>query len=165
MARTHGHGNPDWTRDETILALALYFECGDALPSPRDARVRQLSELLRTLPYHSGNSRKESFRNPDGVAFRLQNLHNVATGRGLGNVSAMDRKIWAEFGSRPHEVRTLAQLTKAGINYTSALPDHTSPNDGEEFLEGRLLTAIHKARERNPNARKNCWHRGAEPGV
>jgi len=27
MAVTHGHGNPKWTRDETILALDLYFDC------------------------------------------------------------------------------------------------------------------------------------------
>lgn len=32
MARTQGHGNPNWTRDETILALDLYLELnGDVL--------------------------------------------------------------------------------------------------------------------------------------
>jgi hypothetical protein len=29
MARTHCHGNPKWTCDETILASNLYFDCHD----------------------------------------------------------------------------------------------------------------------------------------
>ncbi|SKB04168.1 hypothetical protein SAMN02745166_03999 [Prosthecobacter debontii] len=29
MAKTNGHGNPDWTREETILALALYVQLGE----------------------------------------------------------------------------------------------------------------------------------------
>ncbi|MBB5060889.1 hypothetical protein HDF16_005625 [Granulicella aggregans] len=73
MARTHGHGNPDWTRDETILALALYLETGEAVPSKKDPRVQRLSSTLRALPYHAEAARRETFRNPDGVAFKLQN--------------------------------------------------------------------------------------------
>ena len=84
MARTQGHGNPDWTRDETILALALYFDCGENVPSKSDPRVQQLSALLRGLPYHAEAARKETFRNPDGVGFKLHNLRSVATGKGLG---------------------------------------------------------------------------------
>jgi 5-methylcytosine-specific restriction protein A len=67
MARTHGHGNPKWTRDETMLALDLYFECGGNMPSGKDGRVQKLSKLLRSLPYHGAVLRKDSFRNPDGA--------------------------------------------------------------------------------------------------
>jgi|SRR5579872_1941347 len=154
MARTHGHGNPNWTRDETILALALYFGSNKAIPSRTDPRVRELSELLRSLPYHASASKKESFRNPDGVAFKLQNLHNVATGKGLGNVSEMDRQIWFEFSSRQHEVRSLATLIKAGVKFASAEIEPVDSYEDDEFFEGRLLTEIHKRRERNPNVRK-----------
>ena len=77
MAVTHGHGNPKWTRDETILALDLYFDCSGIIPSGSDERVQTLSQLLRALPYHDRASRKETFRNPDGVAFKLQNLRQV----------------------------------------------------------------------------------------
>lgn len=63
MARTHGHGNPDWTRDETILALALYLETGEAVPSKKDSRVQRLSSTLRALPYHAEAARRETFRN------------------------------------------------------------------------------------------------------
>src|SRR5437016_489117 len=104
MARTHGHGNPRWTRDEVILALDLYFKCGERIPSRDDARVQELSRLLRRLPHHEEESRKESFRNADGVAFKLQNLRQVATGRGLGNVSETDRVVWTEFGGQRDKV-------------------------------------------------------------
>ncbi len=50
MAVTQGHGNPNWTREEVILALALYQECGDKIPSSSDGRVSELSALLRSLP-------------------------------------------------------------------------------------------------------------------
>lgn len=70
MAVTSGQGNPKWTREETILALELYFETAPSVPGPKDPRVWGLSELLRSLPYHEGKSRNETFRNPDSAASR-----------------------------------------------------------------------------------------------
>ena len=154
MARTHGHGNPKWTRDETILALDLYFRCAEQIPSGDDVRVWQLSELLRQMPYHNAASRKASFRNPDGVAFKLQNIRQVATGKGLGNVSEMDRKVWSEFGSQPEKVKRLADLIRGGVVIAETLPEVTESNDEDEFFEGRVLTVLHKRRERDPNIRK-----------
>jgi 5-methylcytosine-specific restriction protein A len=155
MARTKGHGNPNWTRDETILALDLYFKSGSSLPSRIDPNVKVLSALLQSLPYHANSSKRESFRNADGVAFKIQNLHNVATGKGLGNVSEMDRKVWAEFGTRPDEVESLANLIRAGIKYSEALPRSIDSFEvDEEFFEGRVLTVLHKRRERHPALRR-----------
>ena len=108
MARTHGHGNPKWNREETILALDLYFRCDGHVPSGEDARVVELSKVLRALHFHPRKVRKKTFRNPDGVAFKLQNLRSVATGSGLPNASKMDAHIWKEFGSRVREVQRMA---------------------------------------------------------
>lgn len=155
MARTHGHGNPKWTRDETILALELYQNVGGLVPSGGDERVKQLSEMLRRLPYHQADSRKGSFRNPDGVAFKLQNLRHVATGRGLGKVSNMDRLIWAEFGGRPEETKRLASLIRAGMESASELPASSENGEEDEFFEGRVITQNHKKRERSPKLRKH----------
>lgn len=143
MAVTHGHGNPDWTRDETILALHLYQELGGVVPGPKDPAILALSEELRSLPIHAPAARKESFRNPDGVAFKLQNLRQVGTGRGLSNASETDRSVWADFGEKPDEVRRLAASIRANAlqglvkgDAVAALPD------AEELPEGRLLTAV-----------------------
>jgi 5-methylcytosine-specific restriction protein A len=97
MAVTKGHGNPDWTRDETVLALDLYFHCDRIVPGRADPRVKELSDLLRTIPWSPDVKRNDRFRNPDGVRFKLQNLRSVETMRGLKNISAMDRTIMAEF--------------------------------------------------------------------
>jgi 5-methylcytosine-specific restriction protein A len=152
VAVTHGHGNPHWTRDETILALNLYFECDGRIPSGSDDRVRVLSELLRAFPYHSQAARKESFRNPDGVAFKLQNLRQVATGRGLGNVSKTDREVWSELGKNPDRTRELANLIRSGIEFIGG--GEYEEDDQEVFPEGRVVTEAHSRRERNPRLRE-----------
>jgi 5-methylcytosine-specific restriction protein A len=154
MARTHGHGNPKWTRDETILALDLYLQCADRLPTPRDPRVIELSSVLQRLPYHGISVRKESFRNPDGVAFKLQNIHQVATGQGLENYSEMDRKVWDEFSSQHDKVRQLAALIRTSITMAGQLGNLADSIEDDEFFEGQALTRIHKLKERNATIRK-----------
>lgn len=150
MARTHGHGNPNWTRDETILALDLYFDLNGKIPSGSDDRVKALSELLRRFPYHAEASRKKSFRNPDGVTFKLQNLRQIATGKGLGNVSETDRAVWLEFGAYPVATKSLANLIREGV----AASETSEPvQEDVVFAEGRVVTELHTRRERDPKLR------------
>lgn len=151
MARTNGHGNPNWTRDETILALDLYFELSGKIPPGSDERVKALSELLRRFPYHAEASKKESFRNPDGVAFKLQNLRQIAPGKGLGNLSETDRAVWAELGALPAAVKSLASLIRAGVT-ASESAEPASPDT--EFVEGRIVSELHSRREREPKLRE-----------
>ena len=155
MAVTHGHGNPNWNRDETILALDAYFELAGKNPSAKDPRIIALSQTLRDLPYHGAAARKPTFRNPDGAAFKVQNLRSLETGKGLGNVSRMDREIWDEFGTNPAEVRRLATLIQAGIAADhQAATSEVDEVENVEFYEGRLLTQRHMRRERSAGLRK-----------
>ena len=159
MAKTQGHGNPDWTRDEVILALDLYLSCGGMVPSGSDARVKALSQTLQSLSVHPASRRVESFRNPDGVSFKLQNIRQVASGKGLANVSQVDRDIWLRFGDKPDIVKKLASeiLSLAGGKDASAGEAMTSYNaSGDEvvFAEGRVLTSSHTRRERSRELRK-----------
>lgn len=151
MARTHGHGNPNWTRDETILALNLFQQLNGNVPSPKSREIKELSDILRSLPYNAEAAKQPTFRNPDGVGFKLMNLRQVATGKGLGNVSSMDRQIWKEFGQRRDEVHKLAAAIKLGI---ATAASEQLPEVEQELPEGRLLTALHIRRERNPKVRK-----------
>jgi 5-methylcytosine-specific restriction protein A len=153
MAVTHGHGNPSWTRDETILALALYFELGKVAPPEENSEVQSLSSILRSMPYHSQAARKESFRNPAGVAFKLQNLRTFETGKGLKNVSEMDRRIWEEFSGHPEEAKRLASLIRSGIESVDEMGDVEDFGE-DEFYEGKLITLLHKKRERDPKLRR-----------
>lgn len=155
LAATQGHGNPNWTRDETLLALHLYQLLGGQVPGPDDPRIIALSQRLRALPVHQAAGKRESFRNPAGVGFKLQNIRQVATGRGLGNVSALDRAVWQEFGAAPELVQRLVEaigigIVAGGIDET----DVAAVEADEEFVEGRILTAVHRRRERNPRLRE-----------
>lgn len=152
MAVTHGHGNPNWTRDEVILALDLYFDGKGSLPAKTDPRVRALSELLRAFPHHSAAARKESFRNADGVAFKLQNLRQIATGKGLANVSRTDREVWEELGNDPKRTKQLASLIRAGVEIVETVREES--NNDDVFVEGKLVTETHVRRERDPKLRK-----------
>jgi len=152
MAVTDGHGNPPWSREETILALDLYFKCDGSIPSKADNRVVALSALLRSLPYHIESARRPTFRNPDGVVFKLQNLKQVATGKGLANVSRMDRLVWEQFGRASERIAEISKLIWNELQIASE--QQQLPQPEEEFSEGWLLTSLHMRRERSPKLRE-----------
>lgn len=155
MAVTHGHGNPSWTRDETILALNLYFECEGKIPGSSDKRVIELSNILRNHPFHKIEVRKESFRNPSAVAFKLQNIRSVATGVGFDNTSKMDKLVWNELGSKPEFTKELSSRIVSGMNSLNESDIDTEDTDNEEmFFEGRIITELHRRRERSQGLRR-----------
>lgn len=155
MAVTSGQGNPKWTKDETILALDLYFYFDGKIPDSTHKQILELSTLLRQMPLHPLEIRKDSFRNPDGVAFKLQNIRQVATGKGLDNTSQMDKSVWAEFGTSPELVKELANRIKKGISIIGSHSEVDSDiDDDEAFQEGKIITALHKKRDRAPGIRR-----------
>jgi 5-methylcytosine-specific restriction enzyme A len=64
----------NWSRDELILALDLYFKEPAARGNSAHARVHDMSDLLNRLPIHGRDSRRELFRNANGVAMKLSNF-------------------------------------------------------------------------------------------
>lgn len=158
--------NPDWGRDETLLALNLFLQSGGKVPDKSDERVIRLSLLLRQNPTHAAFSDRKNFRSPSAVVLKLSNLQQEAEGRGMPNNSKIDKTIWQEFGSKPDEVLALAQHIELAF---AVGQDVGTNNDDEdfEFYEGRTVTRIHLSRERNPNIRnkvlldrvkRNCLH-------
>lgn len=163
MAVTNGHGNPNWNRDETILALDTYFKLAGKNPSAKDPLIIALSNALRSLAYHGEAARTPTFRNPDGAAFKVQNLRSRHTGKGLGNVSRLDREIWDELGGDPNEVACLADFIRSGIaaDDQAYLPLVDEPEDAE-FYEGRLPTQKHLRRERSSSLRRALLKKRAD---
>lgn len=151
MAVTKGQGNPKWMRDETILALELYLSSSDQVPSSNDSRVQNLSALLRSFPFHDDFAKNHTFRNPDGVAFKLQNLKAVATGKGLNNTSKTDQAVWNELGHDPDLVKKLAADIKNGLAVIAEEPEQYNSN--AEYDEGSVVYRIHAKRERSPGLR------------
>ena len=144
--------NPSWTRDELILALDLYFRSGRHDLPKENKGVIELSELLNQLPIHERSRRQDTFRNPEGVSMKLANIMWVDPdypGAGLERGGKLVADIWAEFSNDVPRLQEIATAIRnsdlEGLNE----PIHTFEDD-EEFVEGRILTAVHRRRERSP---------------
>lgn len=108
-------GNPDWARDEIVLALDLYVRAGslggNPLPGKTDPEVVALSQQMTCLPIHPLHRRGPDFRNATGVALKLANFRAIDRDvaiergesrannmpRGMTRYSALDRSIFEEF--------------------------------------------------------------------
>ncbi|OEJ52009.1 HNH endonuclease [Streptomyces agglomeratus] len=152
--------NPDWARDEVILACHLVMANSWKGLDAQDARVIELSALLQLLPIHAEADRNEKFRNPNGVArktFDIATRHPDYRGKPT-NGGALDVEVMHEFLARPDEMTEAARLIRQGIT-TGELQD-LAPTDDDELddevsaPEGRLLLRRHRARERNKGLRK-----------
>jgi 5-methylcytosine-specific restriction protein A len=142
-----GSRPPKWVRDELILALDLYVRHGwldDLHPE-----VQALSVLLNSLPLHPDWRYSPKFRNPNGVCMKLANfqaLDPTYTGTGLADVSEGDREVWEELHDKPELLSSLAASIRSG----ASLDEAETPEEGEdEALEGRILTRLHRSRERD----------------
>lgn len=146
--------NPNWIRDELILALELYFRVNPLRSSDEHPEVVALSNLLNRLPIHAKENTQETFRNPSGVYMKLGNflhLDSEYEGRGLVAGSRLDKEVWKEFAYEKDRLRAVAEAIRenySGLNRPETIHDEKSYED-EEFAEGRILTRSHKLRERN----------------
>jgi 5-methylcytosine-specific restriction protein A len=145
--------NPNWGRDETILALDLFLKCNGKIPNKDDTRVIELSQLLRQNPIHTAYFERKNFRSPSAVVLKLGNIQQEADGAGMPNNSELDKMIWAEFGKKPLEVSNIVNRITSAMQMDSKNLENNY-EENFEFQEGRTYTRIHLARERNPNLRK-----------
>lgn len=146
MPITQGHGNPKWTEEETILALDLLYRHGKPLDRTH-REVLELSELLKAAEIHEGVPKKQSFRNADGVALKLQNLLSaVEPGRGL-SFSKTDRLVVERYPrEKASELSQAVTVLRAAI--ANKVPDG-GRNQQEQaiFAEGGFLTVRHRFRD------------------
>lgn len=146
--------NPNWTRDELILALDLYFKVNPSSVSQNHPDIVALSELLNKLPIHANVSTDQKFRNPNGVYMKLCNFLRFDPhyqGAGLKAGSKLEEDVWNTFAANRTKLAQIVQAIKD--NYTQLSPIQSDSEEAElideEFSEGRVLTRTHKLRERN----------------
>ena len=141
--------NPNWTRDELILALDLYLRVGQ--PGPEHAEVVELSGFLRSLPLANSAGDPDKYRNPDGVSMKLGNyaaLDPAYEGVGLERGGRGDAVVWDEFAHNPERLHAVAGALRAVVRANG--DELGTPEEGEDSVpEGALLFRQHLRRERN----------------
>jgi 5-methylcytosine-specific restriction protein A len=144
--------NPKWTSDELILTLDFYFSKKPNIPSNSSIEIIELSNLLNTLGEKIRVPGNEKYRNPNGVGMKLMNFRYLDPNidGGLGNVSSGDRKIWEDYSNDLVELKKTSDLIRTYILSDNQEPLlEISDEKDEESKEGRILTRVHRYRERN----------------
>ena len=147
--------NPTWSRDELILALDCYLRWDGNPPSKGSDEIKQLSDILNQLNSDT-DQQSETYRNPNGAYMKIMNFRRfdpvyVKQGKvGLSRGGKGEEEVWDYFQSRPGEPRKAALAIIANIG--SIESQYSSIDDDPacvEAEEGRILTVIHRRRERS----------------
>ncbi len=145
--------NPNWARDEVILALDLYFRVNPLTTTESNPEIVALSELLNKLPIHTDRPDIEKFRNPNGVYMKMCNILRLDPeykGVGLTAGGKIEEIIWNEFAQDKPRLRVVAEAIRAAATVPSVEWVHAADEaDLDEAAEGKVLTRLHKIRERN----------------
>jgi 5-methylcytosine-specific restriction enzyme A len=149
--------NPDWTRDEIILACALVEANGWKQVDAHDPRAQALSELLQSPAIHPATPRNPDFRNPAGVAMKTYNIASTHPDyRGApSNGNRLDKEVLDDFRDDPARMHAMAARIRELLTHneaTSGLPD-LDPADISAG-EGSLALRAHLRRERDPKLRR-----------
>tara|TARA_B100001123_G_C15133997_1_gene956573 strand:+ start:110 stop:847 length:738 start_codon:yes stop_codon:yes gene_type:complete len=154
--------NPKWTRDETILALDVYFKTHIPQFAPSNPYVIELSEVLNALPIHSLETRNEKFRNPTGVYMKLCNFLRCDPSytnegfTGLPNGSQLEFEVWEKYSTNQSYLSKVASAIKSNAaEFDSKTSLMSELDEDQEAPEGRLLLSVHRRRERNATLSKN----------
>jgi 5-methylcytosine-specific restriction enzyme A len=153
------NSNPDWTRDELIVALNFYLQ---HRPNPPSKDSKEISDLSRTLnrlgeKLFPPDARGQTFRNANGVYMKLMNFRRLDpqyTGKGktgLARGAKLEEEVWAEFADDPARCHEVAEAIIATLGDPQVEGAWFEPEiEGlQEAEEGRLLTRQHVVRERD----------------
>jgi 5-methylcytosine-specific restriction enzyme A len=156
--------NLNWTREELILALDLYFRVPYSQVTQHHPDIIELSHFLRQLPIYADIPKSSGYRSPSSVSLKLSNfkrLDPAYEGSGLGAGSKLDVEVWNDFSANRQLLQSVAQGIRAAYRTT----DYKAPaviiaiEPEAEFPEGRILTGVHIQRERNQTLveKKKKW--------
>ncbi|MBB5066158.1 HNH endonuclease [Granulicella mallensis] len=154
--------NPAWTRDELILTLEFYFRVPPWKVNGNHPEILKLSEELKHLSAFTDPPDAVRYRNSNGTYMKLMNFQSLDPtrgGRGLKSASRGDREVWDEFEDRRDELTKAAAAIRAVISNPKLIQeaqevDGPDTDDITEAPEGRVLTRLHRVRERNAKLAK-----------
>lgn len=156
LAAEPGLRNPRWTRDELILALDLYLTPFEPPLRQDSAEVAELSKLLSRMARVLGVKANADYRNNNGVYTKLMNYRRfdpayASTGKmGLSRGNKDEAAVWTEFAADRARLTATATSIRAAVTVYDVDALASVHDEGmEEAQEGRVLTRMHRVRERN----------------
>lgn len=149
--------NPNWTRDELILALDFYFRFRDRIPGANSLEIQSLSKDISAVAKRLNLTGSENFRNPNGVYMKLGNFRRLdptytSEGRsGLSRGGKGDEDVWKDFAYDLNKLGNVARLIRSALDTEDENEDslHSQIAEMSEAAEGRVYTRQHLARERS----------------
>jgi 5-methylcytosine-specific restriction protein A len=107
-----------------------------------------LSALLREATLVPVERRKDNFRNPDGVALKLQNLRSALDPNRRLSASKTDRAVVAAYPrDRSDELSGVAASIKRSLKNHVLTDGEMVAGEEVMFIEGRILTVQHRSRD------------------
>ncbi|MBE7173147.1 MAG: hypothetical protein INR73_21405 [Williamsia sp.] len=144
--------NPDWNKEELILALDLYFKLDYGQMHGKNPEVIQLSNQLRSLNIHTEIVDKKSFRSVNSVALKLANLKKCDqnfSGKGMKDGGKLEKEIWSKYHTHRDKLNKEADLIRQ--LYLSKKYDNDSAERHPELKSNfNFLYHYHKNRETDP---------------
>ena len=147
--------NPKWTSDELILTLDFYHQHFPQIPEQNSKEISELSDTLRKTQIILNKDINPKYRNINGVYMKLMNFHHINpnySGKGLESVSQLDREIFENYEGSKDKLSLTSNRIKEIINsaeFERELQNTLDVDEDYEGQEGKILTGIHKYRERD----------------
>ncbi len=157
--RKPAQSNPAWSRDELILALDLYLRHRDALPGKNSFQVQGLSAFLGRMGKRLADGEAPTFRNPNGVYMKLGNFRRwdpeyTQSGKtGLAKGNKDEGAVWEEFSKDRVRLDAVAKSIRLAVESINPEATNSASSADEpeihEAAEGKVLTKLHRTRERS----------------
>jgi 5-methylcytosine-specific restriction protein A len=116
----------------------------------------ELSRLLNRMAHVLGVETALDFRNPNSVYMKMMNFRRfdpTYTGQGrvgLTRGNKDEEVVWNEFRADKSRLQSVASAIRAAVDHDSEELSHfPADEEGIEAPEGRVLTRLHRVRERN----------------
>ncbi|AHD00478.1 HNH endonuclease [Leisingera methylohalidivorans] len=150
--------NPNWTRDELLVALDYYLENRDDYFSPTGKGVLELTARIGLVAKALGLTGSDTLRNAAGVSMKLLNFRShdpEFETAGLTRGNKLEKVVWQEYADRPAELRkVVATILNTCANCVTEDAPVLQDDDEPEAQEGRLLSRLHRYRERDRSITK-----------
>lgn len=151
--------NPNWSREELILAMDLYIELDNKGLDKKNPKIITLSQTLKALPIHRLIEKVDNFRSPSSVTLKLSNFRvwdKNHPSKGMKSGNAQEKVIWDEFINNQNELRQKAIKLKELAKDERLIEKIYQLEDEPDVFaeEGAIYHRVHQVRERDAGLTK-----------